>query len=165
MKAQSRRNVWICGVVACGLALGVSVNAAAGQDAANPRHVAAVADGQLSDAQIVKLSLESARSQGESQPKKITWSVSTHTDSSAALGGPSVSKSEEGTVITVVIEGSFVTRVVHPKTRKPFTGNALILVVDSVTGEVRDFGMSPTVPDISKLPSPVSVTGPNYAIG
>lgn len=124
--------------------------------------------GMFTDAMAIKQGLAMASGNGDTHPSKISWAYSSHSQSSTALDdGATVTPEEDVNVVTIVVEGNFVSNVAtDPTTHLPLTGKAVIVVFDVTTGRVRESGLAQSPPNLSQSGGSVqSVTGPSYTLG
>jgi hypothetical protein len=122
----------------------------ANRTSAVPANTPAESGPKLDEAQVTQAALAFASDMGDTQPASVEHVESTREQAVATLSGDQVQGSQD--VYAVVMRGRFDANsvAVPPGVQSP-TGSVLTLVIDATTGEMTDFGIQNTIPNLATL--------------
>lgn len=103
----------------------------------------------LSEAQIQQDAVAFAAANGDPDPTSMEHVQGSRQQLVLALSGGTVSVPYTEDVVAVVMQGNFVANISGPGA--PPSGSVLTMVIDATTGQLVDFGIQNSVPDLTSL--------------
>jgi hypothetical protein len=106
----------------------------------------------LSTAQLTAIAVTEPAAHGDATPTDISYAQGTHTNAEQVATGDIVQGNSPSYLI--VLHGHFIVTDSQGLPGSPIpTGTVMTLVIDAASGQLTDFGVSPTTPDLAKLGS------------